>query len=89
MNYMGMKENFERFEIYFNNWWTKNYIDIILIPRLDIIIDKQMNHTFIMEDMIDRHEIYPSQIGIGLSIGWLWFDVYMQLNFKTNKLIED
>ena len=84
MNYMGMKENFERFEIYFKNWCKGKVKIFNLIPYIFIGIDKSYDQSFITEDTI-----YPSCNGYILSIGCLWFDVYMQLNFKTNKPLED
>ena len=89
MNYMDMKENFKRFEIYFNNWLSKTYTVIRLIPNIDVIIDNQMNKTIMNEDMIGRYKIFHSRISIGVSIGWLFGDMYMQVNFKTNKPLED
>ena len=79
-----MIEHFERFEIYFNNWCKGKVKTVCLIPSLNIGLDTSYNQAFTIDD-----EIYPSYIGIVLSIGWLWFDVYMQLNFKTNKPLEN
>lgn len=75
-----MKESFERFEIYFNNWCKGKVKSISWFPQITTGIDTSYNQAFIVDDVI-----YPSCIGVTLSIGWLWFDVYMQLNFKTDK----
>lgn len=75
-----MKEHFERFEIYFNNWWGKNIVNISLLPELTIGMDKQHSKAFSVDE-----EYYPSYIGYTISIGWLCFGIYLQLNFKTNK----
>lgn len=84
MNYMDTKENFERFEIYFNNWCKGKVKLLSLIPYINIGIYTSYNQAFKTDE-----EIYPSYIGFILTIGWLFGDVYMQLNFKTNKPLED
>lgn len=75
--------SFKRFE-----WWgglhylTCKYLDIALFPSLDFFIDAQMNETF---DWKDENGIHESYVGIGLHFDWLGFNVGFQINFKTNK----
>lgn len=84
MNYMDIKEEFERFEVYYNNW-AKGKVKLFnLIPFIYIGVDASYNQAFSTEDTV-----YPSYVGYIFTIGWLWFDMYIQLNFKTNKPIED
>ena len=64
MNYMDMKEEFERFEVYYNNW-AKGKVKLFnLIPFIYIGVDASYNQAFVTEDTI-----YPSYIGYILTVG--------------------
>ena len=73
----------------FNNYAGMNtgcrYLSIQLIPTLSLDIDSQMNSTWKATD----GTIYPSVVGIGMEIRWLIFYTSFEINFKTNKPLEE
>lgn len=61
------------------------YLSIQLIPTLSLDIDSQMNSTWKATD----GTVYPSVVGIGMEIRWLIFYISFEINFKTNKPLEE
>ena len=83
---MQYNSNFERFEYFLQyHLYSYEYFTINLLPMLCFFVDKQMNETWVSGDGI----LYESYIGIGFHFDWLGLSMGFQVNFKTNKPLED
>lgn len=74
-----------KFDCYAGKNTGCRYLSILLIPSLSLDIDNQMNSTWKASD----GTIYPSVVGVGMEIRWLIFYASFELNFKTNKPLEE
>lgn len=77
--------SFKKFDFYAGMNTGCRYLSIQLIPTLSLDIDSQMNSTWKASD----GTIYPSVVGVGMEIRWLIFYASFELNFKTNKPLEE
>ena len=55
-----MKENFKRFEFYTGCNIRKSFSTIELLPSVRLVIDNQMNETWVYHDDEDKYVLYPS-----------------------------
>lgn len=78
--------SFKRVDGWFEyHLWNCRYFTIELIPSLTFFIDAQMNETFKTEE----GNLIESYVGIGLAFNWLGLNIGGQINFKTNKPLEN
>ena len=84
-----MKESFERFEFYTGCNIRKSFSTIELLPSVCLVIDNQMNETWVYHDDEDKSVLYPSEVAVSIILNWLGFYLDFTVHFKTGKTLKN
>lgn len=83
-----MREDFKRFEFFAGHNISKSFSTIELLPSVCLVIDNQINETWIYHDE-NENILCPSEIAVSIILNWLGFYLDFELHFKTNKPLRD
>ena len=89
MNAMDMKTDFQRFEFSCGNTYGKDFKTIGILPSATIILDDQLDMSWIYTELDGSKTFYPSYKSFGILLDFLGFYIEIDINIKTNKSAEN